>query len=245
MINSAITFDIDWAPDWSIALCRDICSKRGVPATFFATHESPLLSELLNDARFEVGIHPNFLPRSSQGATVEDVIAYCMKIVPSARSMRTHGLMQWTGLFQVIQRIAPSITFDVSLFLPNHPDLRPFAFYVGDDKPIIRVPYFWEDDIASVTPAWSWDSDPQPSAGLRIFDFHPIHVALNMVSMRQYRQLKDKLGSLRMDELTEEAIRPLINDAKGTQTFLERAIECIGPSHFGTVASVATQHFRE
>jgi hypothetical protein len=45
----AITFDIDWAPDFMIAECMDICARAGVPASFYATHPSPLLAEIEQD----------------------------------------------------------------------------------------------------------------------------------------------------------------------------------------------------
>lgn len=245
MKTAAITFDIDWAPDWCVALCRDICLAHGIPATFFATHPSAELSRLLSDDRFEVGIHPNLLPNSSHGATTEDVLRYCLDLVPSARSMRTHALVQSTGLFQTVLRAAPSIRFDVSLFLPSHAGLTPTRFYVGEDRPIIRIPYYWEDDVASMTPGWSWDSDPLPSDGLQIFDFHPIHVALNMATMRQYTDLKNTIGQSRMDLLSESDVEPFVNSACGTRTFLERAIARIGAARFDTIAALSESYLAE
>jgi hypothetical protein len=159
--------------------------------------------------------------------------------------MRTHGLMQWTGLYQTVQRVAPSIVFDASLFLPNHQNLSPFRFYVGGEKPIIRVPYYWEDDIASVTPNWSWGSVPEPSSGIRIFDFHPIHVGLNMTSIQQYKELKSRLGPSRMDVVSKEEVGPFVSPGKGTRSFLEQAIRNISSSRFGTIASLAEPYLLE
>ena len=45
----AVTFDVDWAPDPAIALCAELCRRRAIPATFFVTHDSPILAELAQD----------------------------------------------------------------------------------------------------------------------------------------------------------------------------------------------------
>ena len=63
----ALTFDIDWAPDWAIDLTAGILREREVRATWFVTHESPAVDRLREDSElFELGIHPNFLPGSTQ-----------------------------------------------------------------------------------------------------------------------------------------------------------------------------------
>ena len=55
-----LTFDIDWAPDFAVEHCVDICKDNNTSAIFFATHESKIIESLKNDNLFEIGIHPNF-----------------------------------------------------------------------------------------------------------------------------------------------------------------------------------------
>ena len=59
-----LTFDFDWAPDASIALCLDLLNEHGIKGAFFATHETDLNKEILLHGH-ELGIHPNFLVRSN------------------------------------------------------------------------------------------------------------------------------------------------------------------------------------
>jgi hypothetical protein len=237
--KAAITFDIDWAPDWCIDMCRGICLDAGIPATFFATHPSPVVEELKADSRFEVGIHPNFLSGSSHGSTTEEVLDYCLSLVPLARSMRTHALVQSSGILGLVLTRCPNITVDVSLLLPGHAGLASTLLHLGLSRPLIRLPYYWEDDVASVDPEWSWDRGPPDSEGLRIFDFHPVHVALNSASLAGYGRLKAGMKAKPLTAADRSDFGPYVNPGLGTRDFLERAISEIGRGEFGTIQDVA------
>jgi hypothetical protein len=59
---------------------------------------------------------------------------------------------------------------------------------------MIRVPYCWEDDIFCT---YRERGVPEPDvtasaqrSGLRVFDFHPIHIFLNTESMKRYEQTR-------------------------------------------------------
>jgi len=59
-----LSFDIDWAIDEAVESLADMLEARGVAATFFVTHDSPVLARLASNPLFELGIHPNFDPFS-------------------------------------------------------------------------------------------------------------------------------------------------------------------------------------
>ena len=91
----AITLDIDWAPDHVIDRIAAQLIDARVRATWFVTHQSPAIDRLrARPDLFELGIHPNFLNQSTHGETPAEVLAHCMALVPDARSMRTHSLVQ-------------------------------------------------------------------------------------------------------------------------------------------------------
>ena len=237
-VRRAITFDVDWAPDTAIARCAEICVAAGVPATFFATHPSAVVRELQADSRFEVGIHPNFLPGSSQGGSVVQIIDYCLDLVPDARSMRTHGLVQSSHLLNEIIDHAPQIQNDVSLFLYRHPGLRPVEWFSPQGNRLIRMPYFWEDDLAAARPDWSWDGVPEamPETGLQIFNFHPIHVALNLRSADSYEGLKRSLKGKPLWQATNQEITAFASTKPGVAHFLEGLLaDC---KNFATISSL-------
>lgn len=55
-----LTFDIDWACDGVLADTIDLVEEADVCATWFVTHDTPLLKRLRENPKFELGIHPNF-----------------------------------------------------------------------------------------------------------------------------------------------------------------------------------------
>jgi hypothetical protein len=223
-IRTAITFDIDWAPDWCIERCVEILDRFGVKATFFATHASPALEEIKRRReRFEVGLHPNFHPGSTHGSETSAVIEHCLEFAADARAMRTHGLMQWSNLFALLANSFPQIETDVSTFLPGQQSYRGSYFFLdGMSAPVTKLAYRWEDDIAAALPSYDWSALPVLVDGLNIFNFHPIHVGLNMETMSRYRALGTALGNKRLAEAREEEVAGLVNSGAGTVTAVER-----------------------
>jgi len=83
----AITLDVDWAPDFVIEDVAELLINSSVRATWFVTHASSAIDDLRKRPDlFELGIHPNFLPGSTQGADVDSVLNHCMSLVPDAVS---------------------------------------------------------------------------------------------------------------------------------------------------------------
>jgi hypothetical protein len=196
-VRCAITLDIDWAPDAAIDATAQLLRDTQVPATWFVTHRSPAVDRLEEvPDLFELGIHPNFLAGSTHGDTPEDVLRHCMELVPEARSMRTHALVQSTPILEHVLTKTP-IRVDVSLFLPRASGLDPVD-YQWKGQSLLRIPYFWEDDVEMVRHSPSWDLAPllDPDEDLRVFAFHPIHVALNSADMAPYEALKRSVQPL-------------------------------------------------
>lgn len=185
-----LTFDVDWAADFMIdAVSRELIERR-VKSTWLVTHASPAIERLRERPDlFELGIHPNFLDGSSHGESVEEILATCMSIVPEATTMRSHALVQSSPILSKVVDLSP-IRCDSSLMLPGVQNLAPFRF-PHEDGPLVRVPYFWEDDVEMMRPRAQWDLAERGSGGgLRIYDFHPVHVFLNAASMAPYHKLK-------------------------------------------------------
>jgi hypothetical protein len=140
--NPVITLDCDWAPDFVISHVAEILSNKGVKATWFVTNESPILEDLRKNYLFELGIHPNFGANSTQGADPDSILANLKKILPTAKSIRNHSLIQSSDLLAKFHKYG--IENDVSLFLPKTANLYPH--YIKHIK-LLRFPYFWEDDV--------------------------------------------------------------------------------------------------
>ena len=189
-----LTFDTDWADDLVLRDTIDLLEARGVAATVFATHPSPLLSELARHPRIEVGLHPNFNALLDAGPRqgAEAVLAAIHNAFPAAVSVRSHSLFQSSRLQHLFA--GRGLVFEVNQFIPSWSGIacRPYREITG----MIRVPYFWEDDVyvmamaAGVMPAWSADA-MLDHGGLKVFDFHPIHVFLNTERMDRYDRSRD------------------------------------------------------
>src|SRR3984957_2921405 len=144
-MKAAVTFDIDWAPDCAIDFAANLLGERGGKSTWFVTHLSPAVERLRScPDLFELGIHPNFMPKSSHGVEPEQVLKTCMEFVPEAVSVRTHGLLQSGDLFDFVMSLTP-VTFDVSLFHPRALQVD-VVKYERFGQILWRVPYVWEDD---------------------------------------------------------------------------------------------------
>ena len=191
MQDPVVTLDIDWAPDFMIEEIATLLRRHEVRATWFVTHASPAIDALARTPElFELGLHPNFLPGSTHGTTHDEVWRHITGIVPDARALRTHGLYQSSPLLAAAAA-RWGVEVDVSLFLPRAAHLQPHRLRRGPAT-LVRLPYFWEDDDEMFEPAPAWTlRDPRLCVdGLRIFDFHPVHLALNTTDYDHYVRLK-------------------------------------------------------
>lgn len=217
----AITFDIDWAPDYAILKCLDLVNNANCKATFFTTHDTPINREI-TDCGHNLGIHPNFLPGSSQGSDVKSIITQCLSYAPDAWCMRTHALVQSTPLLHEIFASFPQLKLDVSLLMHR----SPFAHKVRwdfDGVSFERLLYNWEDDAQFS--AFNQDKVPELFFGeLTVYDFHPIHVFLNSTDGSEYRKLKKEQSSDPLSSFDLHVVNKYINNGIGTQNYLKEVL---------------------
>lgn len=200
-----LTFDVDWVPDFMIDDIMEMCVENNVKSTWFVTHYSPALDRLRKVPQLiELGIHPNFLSGSSQGSTTNDIIDYCLSLVPNAKSVRTHALFQNGPLLQRLGQEA-SIEIDSSIFLPEMPNIRMVEHLSGSGI-LKRVPIFWADDyhLLKDKPCWNFQSYKSID-GIQVFLFHPIHVFLNSTSRAQYGNIRARAKDLASTQAVDVA----------------------------------------
>jgi hypothetical protein len=185
-----LTFDTDWAADEVVQDTISLLDAHGAAATMFVTHGSPALSALAGHPRIEVGIHPNFNALLEAGPHDHDAAALLARLhgeFPQAVSVRSHSLFQSSSIHHLFAR--RGLTFEVNQFIPAWSGVtcKPYREITG----MIRVPYFWEDDVhvmameRGLAPPWNAET-MLDATGLKVFDFHPIHVFLNTESMDRY-----------------------------------------------------------
>ena len=192
-----LTFDIDWAHDQVLNDTIEIVQKYQASATWFVTHATTVLERLKANTKFELGIHPNFnfllQGKHDAGQTARDVIERCLEIVPSAKVVRSHSMTQSSGLLEIFKECG--LTHDVNHFVPHHTviELKPWHIWNG----LIRIPYSWEDDVHILYESIGVPQEsPRDIAmdtsdrGLKVFDFHPMHVFLNTESLERYERTR-------------------------------------------------------
>lgn len=211
-----ITFDVDWAPDALIKYCIDILDEANVTATFFATHDSPLLQEISLCSNHEIGIHPNLTPGSTQGSDTNSIITHLKTLYPAATSNRFHVLGYSYRDLSALS--GHSISADVSCLNLNSSHLLPVYH---EDLSLLRVPYFWEDGVAeSTSNLLNLASSNIFSPGLKVLNFHPLNVFINAPNAEQRRKCQQKYPDLlRADP--NQLMNERHTEAQGAATALE------------------------
>lgn len=217
-----LTYDIDWACDEVLADTIDIVEEADVCATWFVTHYTPLLKRLRENPKFELGIHPNFnnilagRPDQNNGKNAEETVDNLLSLVPEAKSVRSHSMTQSSALLQLF--LDKGLTHDCNHFIPHQAgmELRPWYLWNG----LIKVPYFWEDD-ASVIYGENLAEIAKLThhKGLKVFDFHPIHVFLNTERMERYEESRPYHRS------PEELLKYRNDETPGARTALKALLE--------------------
>ena len=221
--TSIITIDVDWAPDFIIEEIAKTLIRNHTKATWFITHDSEATRALSDTPElFEVGVHPNFRKDSTQGSTPQKVMEYLKRIAPDAVSVRTHSLIQSSVLLRMLTRKF-GILNDVSLLLPRTPHLVPHKIYFTKNLYLTRLPYFWQDDIEAFwpKPSYSLKDDFHHSDGLKIYNFHPVTIALNMSNFTTLEKFRSH-GNI--PTCTSSDIEKFRNKSQGSGTFFKELI---------------------
>lgn len=177
----AITFDIDWACDEVIDFVKQQLNASGVKATFFATHATATLDHLDED-RFEIGLHPNY---KSIGPEAENILAELKQQYPTAIGARSHGLVVSSNILQ--SYVKHGLRYESNIFLYQHDGLHP----VWRFKSLLSIPFSWSDDKhLELGRVHDMAELRLSSIGLKVLNFHPIHVYLNSPDPKVYEEAK-------------------------------------------------------
>jgi len=216
-----LTFDIDWASDEVLDHTVNLLSHQNIAATFFITHETPVIEKIRNNPLFELGIHPNFNPflEGKTQKTPRQIIQDLKELVPEAISIRSHSLFQSSRIFNLFAEYG--FKYDLNMFVPAWSNiiLKPYLEY----NHMMRVPYFWEDDIHCLAVENGTENDWQvkrflTKQQLKVFDFHPIHVFLNTEKLERYTNARPFLQN-------KVELNSQVNTThEGVQTFLQNLI---------------------
>lgn len=211
----SLTFDIDWAPDFTIQFVLNLLED--TKATMFFTHDTPIIEKIRGEHKnIELAYHPNFFPGSTQGKTENEIMAYGKKLIKGLKGIRTHRLLNSSRHYELYAQ--SNIKYDSSLIMFKVPYLIPYL----DHNRILRIPIFWEDDANAVSGAIWDDVDVLLQLpGLKVFNFHPLYLYMAISSFSPYLELKTCLDAKggRLSECTEKQIAPYINKGDNGNLF--------------------------
>lgn len=213
-----VTMDMDWANDGVLRDTVSLAEKLEIPVTMFVTHDTPMLAELQAHPLFELGIHPNFLPQlnGQSEKTILKTLEEMHALVPDARVIRCHALVDATPVLVSARQLG--FEADLNLFIPlsSGISLKPYTHFSG----LRRLPFFYEDDAWALEQGHPTPKQHMAADGLKIFNFHPIHLYLNTETMDRYGRAKAYYHDF-------DRLAPFINRGEGfgARDFLLRIAE--------------------
>jgi len=221
-----LTLDLDWAPDHVLEDTRLLLQQVGLPTTIFATHQSPAVTALLARPGCETGVHPNFLSDADEDAVLSRVLT----AFPAAVGVRSHELYFDSRLLPLFQRRGVRYFSNDLMFL--HSDLHPYYDWSG----LVRLPLFWEDDVHCLYFDGRFDCAAlrldQP--GLKVLNFHPVHLYLNTREIADYQAAKPSLAD-------PAAARKLRREGPGIRSLFLDVVDRLRGAEMRTLGALAEE----
>lgn len=184
-----LSFDADWCPDWMLLRVLDLLGQGGHRGVFFLTgRPGPELARRLDADTVQKGIHPNFLDAGLLRDPAPAIQALLDEVGP-VTACRTHGLVWWYGLAQVLA--AHGIREDSSCIHPLQACSKPLR--IGR---ISQFPIFWGDSwfLNSGAALRDFTKIARQASGCAVFNFHPVHIAANTASPGDWQAMRPHLS---------------------------------------------------
>ena len=218
-MDFVLTLDVDWASDDCIEHLLCVAARFGIRPTLFATHPSDAVRRAAAEGRIELGAHPNFMPGTTQGESMEKVIDYVRTLAPDAVAVRCHRHFTGPEIEATLAR--RGFRLDSTTYRHLEPDIAAETRPCG----LTRLPVFFEDDCHWQA-GLSWRFADHAAAffgpGLKVLNFHPFFAILNIPHARFYARFKHKITSLTANEAAR-----LRHQRAGAETFLIEALTAI------------------
>lgn len=175
----AISMDIDWAPDPVIEDSLRLLASYDVQATLFMTHQTSV-----DISKHELGIHPNFT-----SLDLEKHLQERLNDFPHSKGVRSHSFFFTERLRPLYARYG--ILYQSNVMMYRQPYIKPYLIA----RSTLEIPLFWMDffyiEMEHPNLSFQLTELEVETPGLKVFDFHPIHVFLNTESLERYETAKD------------------------------------------------------
>ena len=214
------TSDVEWSSEEALVETEGLFERFGIRPTYFFTHPSPFLSGLLREGRIEAGVHPNFLPGSSHGNSVAEVIDTCLTLVPGLECFRSHRFYDVTDITHAFY--AKGLRYDANVCTLLQKGIRPFVHESG----LLRFPTFFEDGtyLFHRRPL-EYDRSLFDGPGLMVVSVHPMHMVMNSPDLAYARRIKDSVSREAWNRLSGPDLAKLRHPGKGIRDLVEAMLE--------------------
>lgn len=224
------TMDVDWASEYAIAQTLNYFENNEIPLTVFLTHKSKVCTEALRQGKIKGGIHPNFLPDSSQGKNFNEVIEFCYTLLPEVRGFRAHRYFDLNDTIDELYKRGVLYESNLCTWLDR---VSPFLHRSG----MVGFPIFMEDGgylYQNGSLDYSNLRDKIHMPGLKVINFHPMHFMINTPYFTYTRDIKDRLSREEYNNLDAQSFEKLKYGGRGISDLLKNIIADIKGSKIET-----------
>ena len=178
MENSfVITIDTDWVTDRVLDDTLQLLADHGVDATLFMTNKTGV-----DTGNHEIALHPNYTSMDLERHFCERLNEF-----PEAKGVRSHSLFFSERLRAIYHKY--NMEYQSNQMMYGVPDIKPYMF----SPTALEIPVFFMDTfnytMTGESAAFNADGILNNN-GLKVFDFHPIHIFMNTSSFAHYDQFK-------------------------------------------------------
>jgi polysaccharide deactylase WbmS-like protein len=231
-----LTIDIDWAPDFVIAWMWERIQQNNISATWFVTHDSPVLNQIDADPDQEIGLHPNFFADSTQGNDKEAVMKYLTSYFHHCIGVRAHAFLDSTRHQWLYQKMG--MKYISNLIIWNQAS-KPYFIPWAD---LWQIPISWEDDRACFFSGNNQISYPNFSKddSTWVLNFHPLYCYLNdTTGMPGYKECRDLLNekNIKLYEMLEKSLIPVRQKGNGLSHGFDKILKMSDRYEFLTLKS--------
>lgn len=204
-----LSFDTDWQDGEVLQFTLDLLKKFEIKATFFCTNKTKV-----KISGHEIAIHPNFSKKD-----IKRALADLKKNFPQAKGLRSHGILTGNEIIQASQE--KKLLYESNYLMYLQKDIRPFKVYQIWELPIYYMDFYHL--AIEKEPQFNLKYLKLNQPGLKIFDFHPIHVYLNTNSTKHYLRYKQDPKNIK---------RYIDKDKPGIRTLFIAMLEKIGKGDY-------------
>ena len=217
------TSDIDWASEAVLEQFFAQLPADILKLTTFVTHRSEVIEREFKLSHIQRGIHPNFLPGSSQGNSFREVIETCVALAPEATCTRSHRAFDVTDTAHMLKN-----EFNFKCCSNTITTLAPRISPYWLESQLLQIPVFLEEGSflynqlgLSIKPFLNHFTSP----GLKVISFHPINMVFNTPYIAWMRQIKDSLSREEFNNISSEMIAQKRNNERGAFDLIGEIIE--------------------